>query len=205
MIEIQLVERGIRDSAVLDAMRQVPRETFVPDDLQEFAYEDTPLRIGKGQTISQPYMVAAMIEAADLGPQDRVLEVGAGSGYAAAVMSRIAQQIYAIERHASLTKTAAKHIVDLGYSNVELRTGDGTKGWPEKAPYNAILVAASGPDVPQALRDQLAISGRLIIPIDRGRRWQTLRRIIRRTEVDFDEQDLGAVRFVPLIADDDQL
>jgi protein-L-isoaspartate(D-aspartate) O-methyltransferase len=201
MVEVQLVARGIRDPALLDTMRRVPREAFVPRGFEEFAYEDAPLRIGEGQTISQPYIVAAMIEAANLTPSDRVLEVGAGSGYAAAVMSRIAERVYAIERHGSLTKSAARCIGRLGYRNIELRTGDGTKGWPEEAPFDAILVAASGPDVPPALREQLAIGGRLIIPIDSGQRWQTLRRIIRWNEMDFEEHDLGAVKFVPLIGE----
>lgn len=203
MVEQQLVRRGIHDPALLNAMREVPREAFVPADLQQFSYDDAPLPIGNGQTISQPYIVAAMIEAAGLESSHRVLEVGAGSGYAAAIMSRIVRRVYAIERHADLMAAAIKRITTLGYSNIELRTGDGTKGWPEKAPFDAILVAASGTDVPSALRNQLAIGGRLIIPIDRGHRWQTLCRIVRRTGTDFEEHDLGAVKFVPLIGEDD--
>lgn len=203
MVEQQLVQRGIRDPALLNAMLQVPRENFVPIDLQDVSYDDAPLPIGNDQTISQPYIVAAMIEAAELEASHKVLEVGAGSGYAAAVMSRIVHQVYAIERHAALTAAAIKRIAALGYSNVVLRTGDGTKGWPEKAPFDAILVAASGTEVPPALRDQLAIGGHLIIPIDRGHRWQTLCSITRHTETDFEEHDLGAVKFVPLIGEDD--
>jgi protein-L-isoaspartate(D-aspartate) O-methyltransferase len=203
MVEQQLVRRGIHTPALLNAMRQVPREAFVPSDLQQFSYDDSPLPIGNDQTISQPYIVAAMIEAAALEPSHRVLEVGAGSGYAAAVMSRIVQRVYAIERHEDLTTAAMKRIATLGYENIELRTGDGTKGWPEEAPFDAILVAASGTDVPPALRNQLAMGGRLIIPIDGGYRWQTLCCILRRTETDFEEHDLGAVKFVPLIGEDD--
>jgi protein-L-isoaspartate(D-aspartate) O-methyltransferase len=202
MVEQQLVRRGIHHPALLNAMREVPREVFAPPDLQQFSYDDAPLPIGNGQTISQPYIVAAMIEAAGFEATHRVLEIGAGSGYAAAVMSRIVQHVYAIERHADLTTAAIKRITVLGYSNIELRTGDGTKGWPEKAPFDAILVAASGTDVPPAFRNQLAIGGRLIIPIDRGHRWQTLCCIVRRTGEVFEERDLGAVKFVPLIADD---
>lgn len=202
MVEQQLVQRGIHHPALLNAMRQVPREVFVPPDLQLFSYDDAPLPIGNDQTISQPYIVAAMIEAARLETSHRVLEVGTGSGYAAAVMSRIVRHVYAIERHADLTAAAIKRIATLGYSNIDLRTGDGTKGWPEKAPFDAILVAASGSEVPSALRDQLAIGGRLVIPIDRGRRWQMLCCIVRCTGTDFKEHDLGAVKFVPLIGEE---
>jgi protein-L-isoaspartate(D-aspartate) O-methyltransferase len=203
MIETQLRRRGIDDEALLDAMRQVPREAFVPEGAEEWAYADTPLQIDEGQTISQPYMVAAMIEAAAISRHDRVLEVGAGSGYAAAVISRVAERVYAIERHASLAETAARRIEKLGYSNVEIRHGDGSKGWPECAPFNAILVAASAIDVPSALREQLTIGGRLIIPIERGVRFQVLRRIVRKTATDFDIDDLGSVKFVPLITGED--
>jgi protein-L-isoaspartate(D-aspartate) O-methyltransferase len=203
MVEQQLVRRGIHNPALLKAMREVPREAFVPAELKQFSYDDAPLPIGDGQTISQPYIVAAMIEAAGLEVSHRVLEVGAGSGYAAAVMSRIVNHVCAIERHAGLTAAAIKRTTSLGYANIEFRTGDGTKGWPEKAPFDAILVAASGPEVPSALRTQIAIGGRLIIPLDRGHRWQTLCCIVRRSEADFEEQDLGAVKFVPLISEDE--
>jgi protein-L-isoaspartate(D-aspartate) O-methyltransferase len=201
MVNVQLVGRGIRDSHVLDAMRQVPREAFVDRGYEEFAYEDGPLPIGEGQTISQPYIVALMIEAAELQPGDRVLEVGAGSGYAAAVMSRIAARVYAIERHTELGQTARRRIEKLGYDNVELRIDDGTRGWPEAAPFDAILVAASGPAVPQALKDQLAIDGRLIIPVGQQPFGQTLRKITRTSEMEYEEESLGGVAFVPLIGE----
>jgi protein-L-isoaspartate(D-aspartate) O-methyltransferase len=201
MVDLQLVRRGIRDRDLLKAMRKVPREVFVEKGLAAFAYEDAPLRIPEGQTISQPYIVAAMIEAADLGRDDRVLEVGAGSGYAAAVMSRIVSRVYAIERHEALTKAAASRFKKLGYGNVELKTGDGTKGWPDTAPFDAILVAASSPEVPEALCDQLVVGGRLIIPIGDREQGQMLRRIFRRTATSYEEEDLGAVTFVPLIGD----
>src|SRR3982750_2703039 len=160
MADAQLARRGVRERRVLEAMRRVPREEFVEPGYEEFAYEDGPLPIGEGQTISQPYIVALMIEAAEVKPGDRVLEVGAGSGYAAAVMSRIAKQVHAIERHPVLAEAARRRLETLGYANIELRVGDGTRGWPEAAPFDAILVAAGGPAVPPALKEQLAIGGR---------------------------------------------
>src|SRR3979411_1291260 len=165
MVDVQIARRGVRDRDVLDAMRRVPREAFVESGFEEFAYEDAPLPIGEGQTISQPYIVALMIEAAELKPGDRVLEVGTGSGYAAAVVSQIAARVYAIERHAELVDAAKRRLEKLGYTNVELRVGDGTRGWPEAAPFDAILVAAGGPEVPAALKEQLALGGRLVIPV----------------------------------------
>jgi protein-L-isoaspartate(D-aspartate) O-methyltransferase len=199
MVEAQLARRGIRDQRVLEAMRTVPREAFVSEGLEEAAYEDNPLPIGSGQTISQPYIVALMIEAAQLEPGDDVLEVGAGSGYAAAVLSRIAHKIHAIERHASLAKEARERFAKLGYDNVELSVGDGTLGWPEKAPFNAILVAAGAPAIPDALKEQLSIGGRLIIPVSTGEAGQVLRKITRTGPNQYVEDDLGAVAFVPLI------
>src|SRR5205807_7635578 len=159
MVDVQIARRGVRDRHVLDAMRRVPREAFVEPGFEEFAYEDAALPIRDGQTISQPYIVAVMIEAAEVKPGDIVLEVGAGSGYAAAVMSQIADRVYAIERHPSLGKSAQLRLKKLGYDNTELRVGDGTRGWPEAAPFDAILVAAGGPEVPPALKEQLAIDG----------------------------------------------
>src|SRR6186713_2821260 len=163
MVKRQIEARGVRNPHVLAAMAEVPRERFVPERLAEFAYEDGPLSIGEQQTISQPYIVALMIEAADLAPGDRVLEVGAGSGYATAVMSRIAGKVYAIERHDELAKLARRRLKALGYSNVEIICADGTKGLPEQAQFDAILVSAGGPKVPEALKQQLAIGGRLVI------------------------------------------
>jgi protein-L-isoaspartate(D-aspartate) O-methyltransferase len=198
MVDRQIAARGVRDARILDAMRTVPREIFVPEAFGKFAYDDTPLPIEAGQTISQPYIVALMIEAAAIRPRDRVLEIGAGSGYAAAVMSRIARQVYAIERHEELTRLARERMARLGYDNVEIRTGDGTLGWPEAAPFDAILVAAGGPAVPQPLKQQLAIGGGLVIPVGQADQ-QRLLRVTRRSEDAFDEEDLGEVRFVPLI------
>ena len=179
MVERQIAARGIRDERVLSAMREVPREAFVPENLREFAHDDTPLPISEGQTISQPYIVALMAEAAGIGPLDRVLDVGTGSGYAAAVLSRLAERVYSIERHASLAEAARQRLEALGYTNVEVRVGDGSRGWPEAAPFDAILVAAGAPDVPDALKRQLAIGGRLVIPVGGEERSQRLLRLRR--------------------------
>src|SRR5437763_3951337 len=201
MVNIQIAGRGVRDPLVLEAMRRVPREAFVEPGFEEFAYEDGPLPIGEGQTISQPYIVALMIEAAEVKPGDGVLEVGAGSGYAAAIMSQIADRVYAIERHPSLGNSARQRFKKLRYNNIELRVGDGTRGWPEAAPFDAILVAAGGPEVPPALKEQLAIGGRLVIPVGEGARYQTLIKLTRNSEAEFEEENLGAVAFVPLIGE----
>jgi len=199
MVEEQIAARGIADLAVLDAMRAVPRQMFVPPSAAEFAYEDTPLPIEEGQTISQPYVVALMAAALKLTPRDRVLEIGAGSGYAAAVLSRIAAEVYTIERHAALAELASRRMKDLGFDNVHLLHGDGTLGWPEHAPYDAIVVAAGGPSVPEALRAQLAIGGRLVIPVGATPRAQELVRVTRIGQNEYRQEELGAVQFVPLI------
>lgn len=199
MVERQIRSRGVRDVAVLEAMGTVPRERFVRADQREFAYDDTPLPIDEGQTISQPYIVAVMVEALALKPTDRVLEVGAGSGYAAAVISRIAKHVYAIERHRKLAERARERMVSLGYENVEIVAGDGTLGWVENAPFDAIAVAAGGPEIPQPLLEQLAIGGRLVIPVGDGARTQELMRVTRTGEHEFEEASLGRVQFVPLI------
>jgi len=198
MVETQVAGRGVRDARLLEAMREVPREAFVTSGLEDYAHDDRALPIDEGQTISQPYIVAMMIEAAQVGPEDRVLEVGAGSGYAAAVLSRTAAKVYAIERHATLAEAAAERFRALGYQNIELRVGDGTQGWPEAAPFNAIIVSASGPEVPEPLEEQLAIGGRLVIPVG-GRRYQSLRKITRISETEYRTEDLGSVAFVPLV------
>ena len=201
MVDRQIRRRGVNDDYVLEAMREVPREIFVPEGLQEFAYEDSPLPIEAGQTISQPYIVGLMIQAAAIRPGDRVLEIGAGSGYAAAVMSRIADQVFAIERHDALTDLARKRLQRLGYDNVELRTGDGTRGWPEAGPFDAILAAAGGPAIPQALKDQLDLGGRLVMPVGESQAEQRLVKVTRISASHFEEDDLGGVRFVPLIGE----
>jgi protein-L-isoaspartate(D-aspartate) O-methyltransferase len=201
MVQRQILGRGIAGEGIAEALRAVPREAFVPENLAEFAYEDSPLPIEAGQTISQPYIVALMIEAAALRPSDRVLEIGAGSGYAAAVMSRMVRRVYAIERHEELTERAEERIRRLGYDNIELRTGDGTRGWPEAAPFDAILAAAGGPVVPATLSRQLTIGGRLVMPVGKDLGSQRLIKLTRLTETEFEEEDLGGVRFVPLIGE----
>jgi protein-L-isoaspartate(D-aspartate) O-methyltransferase len=198
MVDGQLVRRGIRDENVVRAMRAVPRERFVRAGLEEFAYADSALPMDKGQTISQPYIVAAMIEAAEVAPGDRVLEVGAGSGYAAAVLGQVAERVFTVERHEALAERASARNAELGYANVDVRVGDGTCGLVEQAPFDAILVAAGGPDVPQALKQQLAIGGRLVIPVGEDDA-QRLCKVTRVSETCFEEEDLGAVTFVPLI------
>lgn len=199
MVERQLELRGVRDPRVLAAMREVPREAFVPEGLQEYAYQDRPLPIGCGQTISQPYIVAVMIEAATLRETDRVLEIGVGSGYAAAVVSRIAAQVYAIDRIAELAAAAAQRLQRLGYDNIAVRAGDGTCGWAEAAPFDAILVAAAGPAVPPPLAEQLAVGGRLVMPVDEEPFGQRLVRVTRAGLDDFTQRNLCGVAFVPLI------
>jgi protein-L-isoaspartate(D-aspartate) O-methyltransferase len=198
MVERHLARRGIVGRRLLAAMREVPRDEFLAEPLREFAYDDTPLPIAAGQTISQPYIVAAMIEALDLGPEDRVLEVGVGSGYAAAVMSRLCREVYGIERHPELAESAAATCRRLGYDNVRVRHGDGTLGWPEEAPFDAVSVAAAGPTLPQPLLDQLAVGGRLVMPVGSPQE-QVLVRVIRRVGDDWEREELGGVRFVPLI------
>ncbi len=198
MVERQVAARGVSDPRVLDAMRVVPREAFVPPGQAARAHADGPLPIGEGQTISQPYIVALMAEAARIGPGDRVLEVGAGSGYAAAVLSRLAARVFAVERLSALAEAAAERLARLGCANVAVRAGDGTLGWPEAAPFDAIVVSAGGPEVPEALMAQLAPGGRLVMPVGRDEGIQRLLRLTRSRD-GWVEDDLGAVRFVPLI------
>ncbi len=202
MMENHLKARGIRNKDVLRAMEEVPRHAFLPDDMAEFAYEDSPLPIGEGQTISQPYIVAAMTEMLELNKGDRVLDIGTGSGYAAAILSRIVDEVYSIERHGFLAESAKEILRRLGYNNIYVRHGDGTLGWPEYAPYDAIVVAAWTPGIPPALKDQLSIGGRLVIPTGPSQ-IQRLVRIRRTGETDFEREDLLGVRFVPLVADDE--
>ena len=199
MVERHIKARGIRDEFILNAVRQVRREAFVPEDLREFAYEDSPLPIAEGQTISQPYIVALMIDALELKGGEKVLEIGAGSGYAAAVLAQIASEVYTVERLEPLATKAAATLADLGYENVHVLHGDGTQGWSEHAPYDAIVVAAGGPSVPDSLKAQLKIGGRLVIPVGTDPRVQELVRVVRRTHDDYVTQDIADVRFVPLV------
>lgn len=199
MVETQLMARGIRDEAVLQAMRTVPREAFVPSEEADVAYEDEPLPIGEGQTISQPYMVAWMTESLQLARHDRVLEIGTGSGYAAAVLSCLAKEVYTVERLAALATRARRRLHDLGYHNVQVRHANGTLGWPEHAPYDGIVVTAAGPKIPEALQAQLVVGGRLVMPVGRTLQFQTLVRVTRTHDDAFRQENLGAVSFVPLI------
>jgi protein-L-isoaspartate(D-aspartate) O-methyltransferase len=200
MVQRDIVARGVRDPRVLDAIGCVPRERFVPPELVEFAYGDRPLPIGSGQTISQPFIVALMTEALELGPDDRVLEIGAGSGYGAAVLARVAAEVWTIERHAPLAEEARRVLADLGVTNVHVLTGDGTMGWPSAAPFDGIVVTAGGPDAPMALLEQLVEGGRLVIPVGAEMSGQRLVRF-RRRGTGYVEDDLGPVQFVPLIGE----
>jgi protein-L-isoaspartate(D-aspartate) O-methyltransferase len=189
----------VRSEKVLDAMRNVPREQFVPKGVTEFAYEDSPLPIEAGQTISQPYIVAFMIEGLALTGGEKVLEIGTGSGYAAAVLAEIAGNVYTIERIGELARSAIDALAESGYDNVHVLHGDGTLGWPEHAPFDGIVVAAGGPEVPDSLKKQLRIGGRMVIPVGEDREFQELLRVTRISETEFKTDDLAAVRFVPLV------
>ena len=199
MVERQLRRRGIGDERLLEAFSAVPRERFVDPELDHLAYFDQPLPIGFGQTISQPYIVALMIEAVGITPGDKVLEVGAGSGYAAAILGRLASSVVAVERVPELAASAGERLAALGAANVQVVEGDGTLGWPEAAPFDAILAAASGRDVPPSLVAQLAPGGRLVMPMGAPGAVQTLLLVTRGEDGTLERTDLGRVRFVPLI------
>jgi len=201
MVEEQIKKRGISDERILRAMLEVPRHRFVDRGQQVFAYDDAPLPIGYGQTISQPYIVAFMIEALMPAPSHRVLEIGTGSGYAAAVLSRVVAEVYTMETVKPLYETAKKRVEELEYNNIHLRLGDGTKGWPEAAPFDGILVSAGAPLVPKSLVDQLAPGGRLVIPVG-GRINQSLLRITRAADGQLLQEELAMVRFVPLVGEE---
>lgn len=198
MVDQQIAARGISDPRVLAAMRDTPRESFVAEGYEHDAFRDAPLPIAAGQTISQPFIVALMAEAARIAPTDRVLEVGAGSGYASAVLARLAAHVTAVERHPTLAQAARERLRALGTPNVDIVEGDGTLGWPQAAPFDAIVVSAAAPAVPDALLAQLAEGGRLVIPVGPGPSTQDLLRLTRRDDR-FEQDSLGAVRFVPLI------
>jgi protein-L-isoaspartate(D-aspartate) O-methyltransferase len=199
MIERTIVRRGVADSRVLAAMQAVPREAFVRPGNEDRAYSDDALPILAGQTISQPYIVAWMTEQARIGPNDTVLEVGAGSGYAAAVLAHVAGRVCTIERHGKLAREAAERLRLLGYDTVEVRHGDGTQGWPERAPFDAVLVAAAGAAIPGALLAQLKPGGRLIMPVGDTPIRQFLVRWTKTGDNAFQQDRLGGVAFVPLV------
>jgi len=198
MVREQIANRGVRDARVLAAMRKVPRHLFVPSEMQSAAYSDTPLPIGHRQTISQPYIVAFMSEAMELKPQDRVLEIGTGSGYQAAILAELVREVYSIEIVEPLGKEVAARLKDLGYERVKLRIGDGYRGWPEAAPFDAIIVTAAPDHVPPALVEQLREGGRLVLPV--GRFAQDLLRV-RRTAKGIVQENLLPVRFVPMVGE----
>ena len=201
MIDRTIRRRGLDDTRLLAAFRAVPREAFVSGDYAAQAYDDNPLPIESGQTISQPYIVALTIDAAGIGPEDKVLEIGAGSGYAAAVIGQIAREVIAIERHHELVVLASQRMHELGYDNVHILEGDGTKGCPAEAPFDAIVAAASGSHVPAVLVDQLKAGGRIVMPIGDPHSIQSLVKLTKREDGTLEREDLGAVRFVPLIGE----
>lgn len=202
MVENQIKPMGICNPRVLAAMGAVPREAFVPQSYQANAYDDSPLPLESGQTISQPFIVAYMIEMMELQGGERVLEVGTGSGYAAAVLAEIAAEVYTVERLERLAQSASCRLRDLGYQNVHVITGDGSLGDPEHAPFDAILVSAGGPQVPQSLKSQLKIGGRLVIPVGTQQLHQRLLKIRRLEDNQYREESIADVRFVPLVGED---
>ena len=199
MVEQQIAARGLRDPGLLAAFRSVPREEFVSATYADQAYQDSPLPIESGQTISQPYIVALTIDAAGIKPGDKVLEVGAGSGYAAAVIGRIADEVTAVERHQILVEMARNRLLRLGYHNIKIVEGDGTLGWPEEAPFDAIVAAASGSHVPHSWIAQLKPGGRIVMPIGEPHGAQSLVKVTKEDDGTLRREDLGGVRFVPLI------
>jgi protein-L-isoaspartate(D-aspartate) O-methyltransferase len=201
MVRGQLMERGIRDQAVLQAMRQVRREEFVPAEYREHAYDDSALPIGEEQTISQPFVVALMLQALELKPEERALEVGTGSGYAAAVLSRMAAQVYSVERNQNLARGAAERLKRLGFDNVHVLAENGTLGLPEYAPYDAIMLSAGAPEIPAALLSQLAPGGRLVGPVGNSPYAQELVCVRRDEQGHVRRQNLGPVHFVPLVGE----
>jgi len=201
MIAKQLKPRGINDQKVLKAMKTVPRHLFVPEGYRDYAYDDGPIPIDKEQTISQPYIVALMAQELKLDEGKKVLEIGTGSGYAAAVLSHIAGQVFTVERHPELAEKARQCFAKLDYDNISCRTADGTEGWKEKGPFDGIMVSAAAPVIPEALIEQLAMGGRIIIPIGDWGGIQKLLRATRKTENRLESEELDYVRFVPLIRD----
>ncbi len=197
MVEEQIAARGIKDARVIAAMKKVPRHLFIEEALQSQAYNDHPLPIGEKQTISQPYMVALMTEAMELKGKERVLEIGAGSGYQTAILAELAQEVFSVERIRSLAIRARKLLYELGYFNVEIKIFDGTYGWAEKGPFDAIIVTAGSPDIPQPFYDQLSMGGRLVIPVGDAHVQDLFR--ITKTEGGMKKEDLGGCRFVKLI------
>ena len=202
LVEGELRVAGICDERVLSAISTIPREVFCEDSEREYAYENRPLPIPCGQTISQPYIVALMTEALECHPDDRVLEIGTGSGYAAAVLAQLVDRVYTIERHSALAENASTRFQSLGYDNIHVRVGDGTRGWPEHAPFDGIVITAAGPKIPPSLKQQLKTGGRLVMPLEEAPGTQQLIKITRTSHETFRREELGPVRFVPLIGEE---
>jgi protein-L-isoaspartate(D-aspartate) O-methyltransferase len=196
MVEEQIHRRGVDDPAVLAALNRVPRHLFVPEESRAVAYADTPLPIGHRQTISQPYIVALMSSLLELKPGDKVLEIGTGSGYQAAVLAELGAEVYTIEIVAPLAEQAQRTFRDLGYGAIHARAGDGYQGWPEQAPFDAIIVTAAPPQIPQPLLDQVKPGGRIVLPV--GEAWQDLLVLTKRSDGSFDKRTVLPVRFVPM-------
>lgn len=197
MVVEQLIPRGIKDRNVLDAFRKIERQRFIPEELRESAYADFPIPIGKGQTISQPYIVALMTESLNLSGKEKILEIGTGSGYQTAILCELAKEVFSIERFDSLAETAKALLNELGYNNIRIKTGDGTLGWKEQAPFDGILVAAATPKVPEALLEQLNENGRLIIPL--GESFSQILTLIEKKNNKFEKTEICGCVFVPLI------
>jgi protein-L-isoaspartate(D-aspartate) O-methyltransferase len=197
MVDTQIRARDVNDAAVLQAMRRVPRHLFVPDDIRPYAYDDRPLPIGRGQTISQPYIVAYMTQALQLQPSHKVLEIGTGSGYQSAVLAELVKHVYSIEIVPDLAESARRALAQAGYRNVEVRAGNGYLGWPERAPFDRIVVTAAPPEIPQALVTQLAVGGIMVVPV--GTSYQEIV-IITKTPAGVTEKRTIAVRFVPMVS-----
>ncbi len=202
MVQRQIVDRGVRDAAVLKAMLKVPRHLFVPESRRAYSYEDYPLPIGQGQTISQPYIVAYMTEALELRPGDRVLEIGTGSGYQAAILAEMVKEVYTIEIVAQLGERARRTLSGLGYTNIHVKIGDGYKGWSDKAPFDAMIVTCAPEKVPKALIEQLKEGGRMIIPVGRAGGVQKLVRAVKEKD-HLKTEDVMYVRFVPMVKGND--
>lgn len=199
MVEEQVIARGVTDDRVIEAMKRVPRHLFIPSGERDQAYGDHPLPIGEGQTISQPYVVAKMTELLKLKGNEKVLEIGTGSGYQAAILGRIAKEIHTVEIRESLARSAEETLEELGYSNVHVHLGNGYEGWSEEAPYDGIIVTAAPEKVPEALKEQLKVGGRLVIPV--GETFQKLRVYEKKSEGSFEEKSVSSVQFVPMIKD----
>jgi protein-L-isoaspartate(D-aspartate) O-methyltransferase len=197
MVDTQILPRDVRNTAVIQAMRRVPRELFVPEDVRLSAYDDRPLPIGRGQTISQPYIVAYMTQALELEPSHTVLEIGTGSGYQAAVLANIVKQVYSVEIVPDLADSARRALAQAGYTNVDVRTGNGYLGWPERAPFDRIIVTAAPPEIPQALVDQLAVGGVMVVPVGTGNQEIV---IITKTPAGVTQKRTIEVRFVPMVS-----